>query len=400
MVSIDIRRQLEIFSLGTVEVIGEEELKGKLKLNRPLTVKAGFDPTAPDIHLGHTVLIHKMRQFQEQGHNVVFLIGDFTAAIGDPSGKSETRPPLSREQILENAKTYQSQVFKILDPALTKVVFNSEWFDKFSAADMIKLASRHTVARMLERDDFHKRYTEQRPIAIHEFLYPLIQGYDSVALKADVEIGGTDQKFNLLVGRELQKAEGQSPQAVITMPLLEGTDGVNKMSKSLGNYIGVDEKPGDIVGKIMSISDELMVRYYELVGGLTPEEFKAIKEKLSGGDLHPREAKMELAKRIVERFYDSITAESAGADFDSQFREKKVPDDMETFTHQWEGEKEPLSIILAKTGAVKSSSEARRLIKQGGLAVDGEKISDETFSISPGEYVIKLGKKRYVKLTN
>ena len=399
MVSIDIRRQLEIFSLGTVEVIGEEDLKGKLKLNRPLTVKAGFDPTAPDIHLGHTVLIHKMRQFQEQGHNVVFLIGDFTAAIGDPSGKSETRPPLSREQILENAQTYQSQVFKILDPALTKVVFNSEWFDKFSAADMIKLASRHTVARMLERDDFHKRYTEQRPIAIHEFLYPLIQGYDSVALKAEVEIGGTDQKFNLLVGRELQKAEGQSPQAVITMPLLEGTDGINKMSKSLGNYIGVDEKPGDIVGKIMSISDELMVRYYELVGGLTPEEFRTVKEKLSGGQLHPREAKMELAKRIVERFYDSITAESAGADFDSQFREKKVPDDMETFTHQWEGEKEPLSIILAKTGAVKSSSEARRLIKQGGLAVDGEKVSDETFSISPGEYVIKLGKKRYVKLT-
>ena len=399
MVSIDIKKQLEIISLGTVEVIGEEELKAKLKLNKPLTIKAGFDPTAPDIHLGHTVLIHKMRQFQELGHSVVFLIGDFTASIGDPSGKSETRPPLSREQILENAKTYQTQVFKILDPEKTKVVFNSEWFDKFTAADMIKLASRHTVARMLERDDFHKRYTEQRPIAIHEFLYPLIQGYDSVALKADVEIGGTDQKFNLLVGRELQKAEKQAPQVVITMPLLEGTDGVNKMSKSLGNYIGVDEKPGEIIGKIMSISDELMERYYELVGGVTIEEFGEIKEKLSNGSLHPREAKMQLAKKIVARFYDSETAESAGADFDSQFREKKVPDEMETFTHKWAEEKESLSVILANIGAVKSSSEARRLIKQGGIAVDGEKVTDEKFNISPGEYVIRVGKKKYIKLT-
>jgi tyrosyl-tRNA synthetase len=399
MVSMDIESQLEVIRQGVVEIINEEELRKKLIRGKPLTIKAGFDPTAPDIHIGHTVLIHKMRQFQEMGHNVVFLIGDFTAAIGDPSGKSETRPPLSKEEIENNSKTYREQVFKILDTEKTKIVLNSEWFDSFTSSDMVRLASKHTVARMLERDDFHKRYKEQKPIAIHEFLYPLIQGYDSVALKADVELGGTDQKFNLLVGRDLQRDDGQAPQVVITMPLLEGTDGVAKMSKSLGNYIGVDEPPREIVGKVMSISDELMVRYYELVGGVTPEELDNLKKNLSSGAKHPREAKMELAKKLVERFYDSESALKAEEGFNAQFRQKEVPVEMETFSHKWDGESEMLASILAKEGAAKSSGEVRRLIKQGGVSVNGEKISDEKFSVGPGEYTIRLGKKRYVKLT-
>jgi tyrosyl-tRNA synthetase len=399
MVSKDIENQLEIIRQGVVEIISEEELRKKLSKGKPLTIKAGFDPTAPDIHIGHTVLIHKMRQFQEMGHNVVFLIGDFTASIGDPSGKTETRPPLSKEDIEKNAKTYQDQVFKILDRKKTKVVFNSEWFDKFTSSDMIRLASKHTVARMLERDDFHKRYKEQRPIAIHEFLYPLIQGHDSVALKADIEIGGTDQKFNLLVGRELQRDDGQAPQVVITMPLLEGTDGVNKMSKSLDNYIGVDEPAREIVGKVMSISDELMVRYYELVGGVTPEELNRLKEDLSSDVKHPREAKMDLAKRLARRFHDKESADAAEEGFNAQFKKKEVPDEMETFTHSWDGESEMLASILANEGAAKSSGEVRRLIKQGGVSVNGEKIADEKFSVGPGEYTIRLGKKRYVKLT-
>ncbi len=394
MVSMNIDKQIEIIRHGAVEVISEDILREKLEKGKPLTVKAGFDPTAPDIHLGHTVLIHKLRQFQELGHNVIFLIGDFTAMIGDPAGKSETRPQLTKEEIKANSKTYQEQVFKILDKEKTKVVFNSEWMDKFTGADMIKLASQYTVARMLERDDFHKRYKKQRPIAVHEFLYPLIQGYDSVALKADIEIGGTDQKFNLLVGRELQKEAGQKPQAVITMPLLEGTDGVNKMSKSLNNYIGVDDPPKEMVGKVMSISDELMLRYYELVGGVTPEELEGVKA------MHPRQAKMELAKKIVTRFYDDSAANDAEVSFNAQFRKKQVPDDMEIIKHKWEKDMEPLAGIIARHGAAKSASEVRRLIKGGGLSVDGKKITDEKFSIKAGEYVVKLGKKKYVRVVS
>lgn len=394
----NIEEQLEVIRQGTVEIISEKELREKLKKGRPLIIKAGFDPTAPDIHLGHTVLIHKMRQFQEQGHDVVFLIGDFTAQIGDPSGTSETRPPLSPEQIKENAKTYKQQIFKILDPDKTRIVFNSEWMGKFTGADMIKLASKYTVARMLERDDFSNRYREQKSIAVHEFLYPLIQGYDSVALKADVELGGTDQKFNLLVGRELQRDYGQPPQVVLTMPLLEGTDGVNKMSKSLGNYIGVDEPPKEIVGKIMSISDELMLRYYELVGGLAPKEFERLKGEIESGKKHPREAKMELARNIVARYYDEKAADDAEAAFDAQFQRREVPEDMETFTHLWEKEKELLSGILTKHGAAKSASEVRRLIRQGGISVNGQKVADEQFAVAPGEYVIRLGKKKFVRI--
>ena len=382
------------------EIISEAELRTKLALNRPLVIKAGFDPTTPDIHLGHTVLIHKMRQFQELGHQVVFLIGDFTAMIGDPTGKSDTRPPLTREQVMRNAETYQRQIFKILDAQKTKVVFNADWLGAFSPAEFIRLASRYTVARMLEREDFSKRYKENRPIAVHEFLYPLLQGYDSVHLKADVELGGTDQKFNLLVGRELQRdyGIGQAAQVVITMPLLEGTDGVNKMSKSLGNYIGIEEPAREIVGKVMSISDELMVKYYELVGGVTPDELDALKKGLSSGEKHPRVAKMELARRIAARFHGEEEAAQAEESFNSQFRNKEVPDEMEVFSHAWSGETEKLVSILAATGALKSTGEGRRLIKGGGLAIDGAKADDPEVSLPKGEHVIRLGKKRYVKI--
>jgi len=400
MISDNISTQLEIIRQGAVEVIGEEELFKKLKRGKALTIKAGFDPTAPDIHIGHTVLIHKMRQFQELGHNVVFLIGDFTATIGDPTGKSETRPPLSQVEIEKNSKTYQKQIFKILDPKKTKVVYNSQWMGKLSSADMIKLASSYTVARMMERDDFEKRYRERKPIAIHEFLYPLIQGYDSVVLQADVELGGTDQKFNLLVGRELQRDAGQEPQSIITMPLLEGTDGVQKMSKSLGNYIGLEDSPKDMVGKIMSISDELMIRYYELLAGLSPDEFVSLKADIKSGEKHPRQAKMDLGKRLVAMYYDEKSADEAEESFNSQFRKKEVPDEMETITCKWENETELLASLIAKNGGAKSSSQVRRLIKQGGLSLNGEKISDEKLAIPPGEYVVKLGKKRYIRLTD
>ena len=398
MVAKDVDKQLELIRLGAVEIINEKELRKKLEQGKPLVVKAGFDPTAPDIHLGHTVLLHKLRQFQELGHKVVFLIGDFTARIGDPSGKSETRPTLTKKEIEKNARTYKKQVFKLLDSKKTKVAFNSEWMDKLSAADMIRLASQYTVARMLERDDFDKRYKDQKPISIHEFLYPLVQGYDSVALKADVEIGGTDQKFNLLVGRELQRDAGQNPQALVIMPLLVGTDGINKMSKSLGNHIGVDEPPREIIGKLMSISDELMLTYYELVGDFSPGELIKLKADLSSGKKHPRDAKMELAKRIVARFYDRKKADEAEAAFDAQFRRKEVPQEMENFPYGWKSESEYLSSILSNSGAVKSSSEARRLIKQGAISVDGEKISDQQFALKSGEYKIRIGKKRYVKI--
>lgn len=398
MVTKDVDKQLRLIRQGTAEIISEEELRRKLTHGRPLTVKAGFDPTAPDIHLGHTVLMQKLRAFQELGHKIVFLIGDFTARIGDPSGKSETRPSLSVEEIKENAETYQRQVFKILAPDKTEVIFNSSWMDKLSAGDIIKLASQYTVARMLERDDFQKRYAEKKAISLHEFLYPLMQGYDSVMLKADVELGGTDQKFNLLVGRALQKNAGQTPQVVITMPLLEGTDGVNKMSKSLKNYIGVDEPPREIVGKVMSISDELMVRYYELIGGLAPEEFEELKRALTAGQKHPREAKMELAKKIVARYYDEDAAKEAELAFDAQFKRKETPEDVDVFTHEWKAEKEWLPGVLCACGVIKSSSEGRRLIRQGAVSVNGEKIDDEKIAIKKGGYVVRLGKKRYVKI--
>ena len=398
MVAKDVDKQLELIRLGAVEIINEQELRKKLARGKPLVVKAGFDPTAPDIHLGHTVLLHKLRQFQELGHKVVFLIGDFTARIGDPSGKSETRPTLTKKEIEKNARTYKKQVFKLLDGKKTKVAFNSEWMDKLSAADMIRLASQYTVARMLERDDFQKRYKSQKPIAIHEFLYPLVQGHDSVALKADVEIGGTDQKFNLLVGRELQRDAGQETQALVIMPLLVGTDGINKMSKSLGNHIGVDEPPREIIGKLMSISDDLMITYYDLIGEFSPSELIKLKADLSSGKKHPRDAKMELAKRVVARFYDEKKADEAEAAFDAQFRRKEVPQEMENFPYEWKKESEFLSSILSNSGAVKSSSQARRLIKQGAISVDEERIGDQQFALKSGEYKIRIGKKRYVKI--
>lgn len=358
MVTKDAGEQLKIIRQGTVEIISEEELASKLEQKRPLVIKAGFDPTAPDIHLGHTVLLHKLRQFQELGHKVVVLIGDFTAMIGDPSGKNETRPPLTLDEVKKNAETYKRQVFKILDEARTDVVFNSEWLQKLTPMEMIKLASKYTVARMLERDDFSKRYKENRPIAIHEFLYPLLQGHDSVALGADVELGGTDQKFNLLVGRQLQRDAGQPPQVVITTPLLEGTDGVNKMSKSLGNYIGITEPAKEIVGKVMSISDDLMVKYWELVGGIGPDELQRIKEGLASGTEHPRESKMRLARTIAARFHGAEAAAGAEEAFDAQFRNREVPAEMETATHSWSGKKKGSSTFWRP--AEPSKARARR----------------------------------------
>ena len=399
MVTKDTAEQLKIIRQGTVEIISEEELKSKLELRRPLVIKAGFDPTAPDIHLGHTVLLHKLRQFQELGHKIKLLIGDFTAMIGDPTGKNETRPPLTMNEVLSNAETYKRQVFKILDEKETDVVFNSEWLNKLTPMDLIKLAASYTVARMLERDDFSKRYAEQRPIAIHEFLYPLLQGHDSVALKSDVELGGTDQKFNLLVGRQLQREAGIQPQVVLTMPLLEGTDGVNKMSKSLGNYIGITEPAKEIVGKVMSISDEMMLKYWELVGEIGPDDLERIKRGLASGEEHPRELKMRLARKIASRFHGDEAGAEGEAAFNAQFRNREVPAEMETVTYKWTQSDERLVNILAACGAVKSSGEARRLIKQGGLSLNGEAVADTEITVQKGEYTVRLGKKKYIKLS-
>ncbi|MCK4847369.1 MAG: tyrosine--tRNA ligase, partial [Deltaproteobacteria bacterium] len=358
---------------GTVDIIGEEELTAKLKKGKPLRVKAGFDPTAPDLHIGHTVLIQKLKDFQDLGHQVVLLIGDFTALIGDPTGKNETRKPLTTAEIAKNAETYKEQVFKVLDRTQTEVVFNSEWMDKLSAREMIDLASRHTVARMLERDDFSKRYKEGRPIAIHEFLYPLIQGYDSVVLKADVELGGTDQLFNLLVGRALQKDFGQESQALLTVPILEGTDGVQKMSKSLGNYIGITEPPAEIFGKVMSISDELMLRYYELLSNVGLERINDIKS----GTIHPMDAKKDLAAEIVARFYDEAAAEAAREAFKSLFKKKEIPDDIEEVSLNSSGATAMrVANVMVEAGLTGGTSEAMRLMKQGGVKVDGEKVLD------------------------
>ncbi|MDF1579708.1 MAG: tyrosine--tRNA ligase [Desulfuromonadales bacterium] len=399
-----VAEQMEILRRGAVEILVESELEKKLtrslETGRPLKIKAGFDPTAPDLHVGHTVLIQKLKQFQDLGHQILFLIGDFTGMIGDPTGKNETRKALTRDQILANAETYREQVFKILDPQQTIVVFNSEWMGKLSAADLIGLAARHTVARMLERDDFHKRYTGQQPIAIHEFLYPLVQGYDSVALEADVELGGTDQKFNLLVGRELQKQYGQEPQCVLMMPLLEGLDGVNKMSKSLHNYIGITEPPKEIYGKVMSISDALMVRYYELLSDVDLAALQQVEDGVAGkeGGAHPLESKRALARELVARFYDESVAQQAEEEFIQQFKCKEVPDDIPEIRIT---ENEPVWLcrVLADAGLTKSNGEARRLISQGAVRVNGEKIDSPDYAVGPqGEYVVQTGKRRFVRI--
>ena len=391
--------QLEIIKRGCGELLLEEELAQKLALDRPLRVKAGFDPTAPDLHLGHTVLLNKMRHFQDLGHHALFLIGDFTGMIGDPSGKNTTRPPLTREQVVENAQSYTSQVFRILKPEQTEVVFNSTWMDKLNAADVIKLAATHTVARMLERDDFGKRYQSNKPIAIHEFLYPLIQGYDSVALKADIELGGTDQKFNLLMGRELQKHFGQSPQCILTMPLLEGLDGVNKMSKSSGNYIGIAESPGEIFGKLMSVSDELMWRYIELLSFEPARIVRKWQEEVTQGR-NPRDIKVMFAQEIVARFHSKQEAEMALADFDARFRRGGLPDNMMEKTVRAENEGLPIAQLLKQAGLTASTTEALRMIEQGGVRLNGEKVSDKTTRLSRGETaVVQVGKRKFARVT-
>ncbi|MEW6353484.1 MAG: tyrosine--tRNA ligase [Pseudomonadota bacterium] len=383
---------------GAQEILVEEDLVKKLREGRPLRVKAGFDPTAPDLHLGHTVLINKLRQFQDLGHEILFLIGDFTGMIGDPTGRNATRKPLTRDEVLENARTYESQIFKILDPAKTLVVFNSSWMSEMSAADLIGLAAQHTVARMLERDDFHKRYTSGQPIAIHEFLYPLVQGYDSVALKADVELGGTDQKFNLLVGRELQKHYGLAPQVVITMPLLEGLDGVNKMSKSLGNAIGIDEPPDDMFGKLMSVSDELMWRYLELLSFQPLSTIAAWKREVAQG-LNPRDVKFRLAGEIVERFHGAAAARRAHENFVARFQKGALPEDIPEVKLTSASEL-PIANLLKQSGLVESTSEALRLISQGAVRIDGERVTDRALHIAPGSsQVIQVGKRRIARVS-
>jgi tyrosyl-tRNA synthetase len=391
--------QLDIIKRGSHELLVEKELESKLDKEQPLRIKAGFDPTAPDLHLGHAVLLHKMRQLQDMGHHVLFLIGDFTGMIGDPSGKNATRPPLTREQVVENAKSYTDQVFKILKQAQTEVVFNSTWMDKMNAADLIKLAATHTVARMLERDDFDKRYRSNQAIAIHEFLYPLIQGYDSVALKADIELGGTDQKFNLLMGRELQKHFGQSPQCILTMPLLEGLDGINKMSKSLNNYVGITESPKEIFGKLMSVSDELMWRYIELLSFESSTTIQQWKQTVEEGR-NPREIKVKFAQEMVSRFHSTHDADNALTDFEARFKRGALPDDIPETIIQTQENALPLTQLLKQTGLTTSTSEAIRLIKQGGIKLDNEKIEDKAVQITQGETVIiQVGKRKFAKVT-
>ncbi|CAM2982044.1 tyrosyl-tRNA synthetase [Legionella steigerwaltii] len=382
---------------GCEEVLPQHELEKKLQKGTSLKIKAGFDPTAPDLHLGHTVLLNKLRQFQQYGHEVIFLIGDFTAMIGDPTGKNVTRLPLSQETVLENAKTYQEQVFKILDPLKTRVAFNSQWLGQFSAVDLIRLAATHTVARMLERDDFNKRYTTGQPIAIHEFLYPLLQGYDSVALKADVELGGSDQKFNLLMGRELQKHYGLEPQVVMMTPLIEGLDGVKKMSKSLDNYIGINEPAVDMFGKIMSISDELMWRYIDLLSFKTGKEIKNLKNSVAQG-VNPRDIKIDFAKEIVTRFHDQTQAERAHKEFIERFQKGAIPEDLEEQTISMQ-EQLSLAQILKQMNLTQSTSEAIRLVKQGAVKVNGDKVEDATLVLTAGQtYIIQVGKRRIAKL--
>jgi tyrosyl-tRNA synthetase len=390
--------QLKLLLRGTEEVLLREDLLVRLKEGRPLRVKAGFDPTAPDLHLGHTVLINKLRQFQDLGHDVLFLIGDFTGMIGDPTGKNATRPPLSPEQVSANAATYQAQVFKILDPARTTVLFNSQWMGEMRAADVVKLAARHTVARMLERDDFAKRYAGGQPIAIHEFLYPLVQGYDSVAMRADVELGGTDQKFNLLVGRQLQEQYGQRPQVVMTLPILEGLDGVQKMSKSLGNYIAVNDPAEDMFGKLMSVSDELMWRYFELLSFRPLPDIAALRQNVAAGT-NPRDIKFLLGEELVDRFHGSGAGAVAREAFIARFQKGVLPDDMPAFTLAAEGGALPLVQAMKQAGLSAGTSEAGRLIEQGGVRVDGEKIGDKRHALAPGEHVVQAGKRKFARLT-
>ncbi|MHB1237447.1 MAG: tyrosine--tRNA ligase [Gallionella sp.] len=390
---------LEQIKRGAHELLLEDELKHKLGLGRPLRVKAGFDPTAPDLHLGHTVLLNKMRQLQDLGHHALFLIGDFTGMIGDPSGKNTTRPPLSREQVLENAQSYRDQVFKVLDPEKTEIVFNSTWMDKFSAVDLIRLASTHTVARMLERDDFSKRYKGNQPIAIHEFIYPLVQGYDSVALKADIELGGTDQKFNLLMGRELQKHYAQPAQCVLTMPLLEGLDGVNKMSKSMGNYIGITDVPQEMFGKLMSISDTLMWRYLELLSFRSIGEIVAWRAEVEGGR-NPRDIKVLLALEIVARFHDKQAADAALAEFESRFRQGVLPEDMPEISVAAPDGRIVVPQLLKQAGLVEGTSEAMRLIQQGAVKLDGERVNDKAAVVEAGRVVVaQVGKRKFARVT-
>jgi len=390
---------LKLIKRGSDELLLESELLERLKSARPLRIKAGFDPTAPDLHLGHTVLINKLRHFQDLGHHVMFLIGDFTGMIGDPTGKNTTRPPLSREQILDNARTYQEQVFKILDPEKTEICFNSTWFEPLGASGMIRLAALHTVARMLERDDFSKRYSNGQPIAIHEFLYPLCQGYDSVAMKADVELGGTDQKFNLLVGRELQKHYGQAPQCVLMMPLLEGLDGVNKMSKSLGNYVGINEPPREIFGKLMSVSDELMWRYFDLLSFRGDDEVSRFKLETTTGR-NPRDVKVLLAQEIVARFHGQGAAVDALADFEARFRQGAIPDDVADVALEGAGQPMAIALVLKQAGLTASTSEALRMIDQGGVKIDGAKIEDKNLLLgAPGTFVLQVGKRKFARVT-
>jgi tyrosyl-tRNA synthetase len=394
-----VERQLETIRRGADELLIESELREKLKSGRPLRVKAGFDPTAPDLHLGHTVLLNKLRQLQDLGHQILFLIGDFTGMIGDPSGRNATRPPLTREDIARNGRTYADQVFRVLDRDRIEVFFNSAWMDGMSAADMVRLAARHTVARMLERDDFAKRYKGQQPIAIHELLYPLVQGYDSVALRADLELGGTDQKFNLLMGREVQKEHGQPPQCILTLPLLEGTDGVNKMSKSLGNYIGISEDPAEIFGKLMSISDELMWRYIDLLTFEPPEAVQKWKREVRDGR-NPRDVKAGFAREIVARFHGADAAQAAVADFEARFKRDEIPAGIRELTVDSPGGAVALSQLLKQAGLTASTSEAVRLIEQGGVKVDGEKVSDKAHKLPKGSRsVLQVGKRKFARVT-
>ena len=391
------KAELAQIQRGTVEIIDLDELKSKIGRGKPLRVKAGFDPTAPDIHLGHTVLIQKLKHFQDQGHEVIFLIGDFTGMIGDPSGKSETRKTLTREAVLANAETYKRQVFKILDPEKTTVAFNSHWMDAFSAADFVRLCSHYTVARMLEREDFSKRYTGGKPIAIHEFLYPLVQGYDSVALRADVELGGTDQKFNLLMGRTLQRDYGQEPQVILTVPILEGLDGVQKMSKSLGNYVGIEEPPSDMFGKLMSVSDLLMWRFYELLSDLSLAEVAGLREDVEQGRLHPKQAKVGLALELTARFHGADQAREAQEAFERVFARRENPEEMDLF-QVVQGPDSRLLAIMDASGLSPSRAEAKRLCRQGACTVNGEKIHDPEQALESGEYVVKVGKKRFLRV--
>lgn len=389
---------LSIIRRGTEEILLEDELVEKLKSGKTLRVKAGFDPTAPDLHVGHTVLLNKMRQLQELGHEIQFLIGDFTGLIGDPSGKNETRPPLTREQVTENAKTYATQVFKVLDPKKTKIMFNSEWMDKLTPVDLIKLAATHTVARMLERDDFAKRYATGQAIAIHEFLYPLLQGYDSVAMQADIELGGTDQKFNLLMGRELQKHFGQKPQIVITLPLLPGLDGVKKMSKSVGNYIGITESADQIFGKVMSISDETMWLWYELISFRSLAEIQKMRDDAANG-ANPRDMKLLLAEELAARFHDAQAGQKARENFISQFQKGKLPEDMPEISLKVGAEGMAIANIIKNAGLTEGTSEAVRLINQGGVRIDGEKLSDKNLHLKANTtFILQVGKRRFAKV--